>query len=79
MIGVNPATAFNRDWQREGILTAGFEKLFELDTTALILDEALSTRMLNASDVPTGSSPRDVSSKWSRRHRREMETTQEPT
>jgi hypothetical protein len=44
MIGVNPAAAFNRDRQREDILNAGFEKLFELNTTALILDEALSTR-----------------------------------
>jgi hypothetical protein len=42
MIGVNRAAAFNRDWQREDILNARFEKLFELNTTALILDEALS-------------------------------------
>jgi hypothetical protein len=41
MIGVNPAAAFNRDWQRQDILNAGFEKLFELNTTALTLDEAL--------------------------------------
>jgi catalase len=44
MIGVNPAAAFNRGRQREDILNAGFEKLFELNTTALTLDEALSTR-----------------------------------
>jgi hypothetical protein len=44
MIGVNRAVAFNRDWQREDRLNAGFEKLFKLNTTALILDEALSTR-----------------------------------
>ena len=44
MIGVNPAAAFYRDWQREGMLNARFEKLLELNTTALILDEALSTR-----------------------------------
>jgi hypothetical protein len=37
MIGVNPAAAFNRDWQREGILNARFEKLFDLNTTGLIL------------------------------------------
>jgi hypothetical protein len=37
MIGVNPAAAFNREWQREGILNARFEKLFDLNTTALIL------------------------------------------
>jgi hypothetical protein len=43
MIGVNPAATFNRHWQREGILNARLEKLFELTTTALILDEALST------------------------------------
>jgi hypothetical protein len=43
MIGVNSAATFNRDWQREGILNARLEKLFELTTTALILDEALST------------------------------------
>jgi hypothetical protein len=43
MIGVNPAAAFNRDWRREDMLNAGFEKLFELNTTALILNEALST------------------------------------
>jgi hypothetical protein len=36
-IGVNSAAAFNRDWQREGILNARFEKLLELNTTALIL------------------------------------------
>jgi hypothetical protein len=42
-IGINPAAAFNRVWQREDILNARFEKLFELNTTALILDEALST------------------------------------
>jgi hypothetical protein len=36
-IGVNPAAAFNRAWQREGILNARFEKLLELNTTALIL------------------------------------------
>jgi hypothetical protein len=36
-IGVDPAAAFNRDWQREGILNARFEKLFEFSTTALIL------------------------------------------
>jgi hypothetical protein len=40
MIGVIPAAAFNRDWQREGILIGGFEKLFEFNTTALIPDEA---------------------------------------
>jgi hypothetical protein len=44
MIGVNRAAAFNRDRQRDDILNAGFETLFELNTTALILDEALSTR-----------------------------------
>jgi hypothetical protein len=37
MIGVNPAAAFNRDWQREGILNARFEKLFDLNAAALIL------------------------------------------
>ena len=42
MIGVNPAATFNRDWRREGILNARFEKLFELNTTALILDEVSS-------------------------------------
>jgi hypothetical protein len=42
MIGLNPAAAFNRDWQRKGILNARFEMLFELNTTALIPDEALS-------------------------------------
>jgi hypothetical protein len=41
MIGVNPARAFNRDRQREDILSA-LEKLFGLNTTALILDEASS-------------------------------------
>jgi hypothetical protein len=39
MIRVNAAPAFNRDWQREDIMNARFEKLFELNTTALILDE----------------------------------------
>jgi hypothetical protein len=38
MIGVNPAAAFYRDWQREGMLNARFEKLLELNTTALILN-----------------------------------------
>jgi hypothetical protein len=37
MIGVNSAAAFNRDWQREGILNARFEKLLDLNTAALIL------------------------------------------
>ena len=37
MIGVNPAAAFNRDWQREGILHARVEKLREFNTAALIL------------------------------------------
>jgi len=41
MICVNPAAAFNRDWQREDIFNAALEKLFELNTTDLILDEAL--------------------------------------
>jgi hypothetical protein len=54
MIGVNPAAAFNRDRQREDILNAGFEKLFELNTTALILDEALHPARLTLS---TGASP----------------------
>ncbi|MEA2773703.1 MAG: hypothetical protein QOD93_6665, partial [Acetobacteraceae bacterium] len=44
MIGVNPAAAFNRDWQREDILNAGFEKLFRFNMTVLTLDEASSTR-----------------------------------
>jgi hypothetical protein len=29
------AAAFNRDWQREGILNARFEKLFDLNAAAL--------------------------------------------
>jgi hypothetical protein len=54
-IGVNPAAAFNRDWQRQDILNAGFEKLFELNTTALILDdEALH---LARPTLSTGASP----------------------
>jgi hypothetical protein len=53
MIGVNPAAAFNRDWPRKDILSAGFEKLFKFNTTALTPDEALSTRPT----VSTGASP----------------------
>lgn len=34
MIGVNPAAAFNRDWEREHILNAGFETLFELNDSS---------------------------------------------
>jgi hypothetical protein len=45
MIGVNSAAAFNRDWQREGISNARFEKLFELNTTALILKSLRAARM----------------------------------
>jgi hypothetical protein len=56
MICVNPAAAFNRDWQREDILNAGFEKLFDLSTTALILDQALSNRhaQLSPPEPPHG-------------------------
>jgi hypothetical protein len=35
MIGVNLAAAFNRDGQRKDILNAGFEKLFQFNTTVL--------------------------------------------
>jgi hypothetical protein len=42
--GIDPAAAFNRDWQQEDILNAGFEKLFELNRTPLVLDEALRSR-----------------------------------
>jgi hypothetical protein len=68
MIGVNPAAAFNRDWQREDILNADLEKLFELNTRALILDEPMSTGHAQLSPPePPMESP----------HRREMERAQE--
>jgi len=41
MFGVNPASAFNRIWPREDMLSAALRRGFELNTTALTLDEVL--------------------------------------